>query len=149
MTRQKYSAEVKAACIAALRLGSSPAEVAKQFNVLPATVRGWKSRLEPLNGPAPSPEVLAGMNPTERARAEEHERVRSLVMDYLMQGLESLREQAKTASQDDYLRGQSAHDVAILHGVLADKVVRILEAYNGLDAGSNAVAGAGGGTGAV
>ena len=116
MGRQKYSPEVKAACVADLRAGEAPAAVAERHNVAPATVRGWKSRL------------VSEQRVQTAADKERQEEVDRLVVDYLREGLNTLREQAKMFADPEWLKRQSAESIAILHGVLADKTVRLFEA---------------------
>ena len=52
-------------------------------------------------------------------------------MEYLKGSLHTLQEQARFFADAEWLRKQDAADVAVLHGVLTDKVVRLLEALEG------------------
>ena len=56
------------------------------------------------------------------------ERIGALIVDYLEQALETLSAQARTFADESWLRKQDASELAVLHGVLADKTIRILEA---------------------
>lgn len=69
-----------------------------------------------------SPEYL------ERLEQEKKRDVADLVTGYLKESLVTLRVQLEHCRDKDWLKDQSAGDVAILHGVLHDKAVRILSA---------------------
>lgn len=104
-----YGPDVRARAIAALMLGASAHAVARELGVPRTTVRRWKT--------APKKE-----------RAAVGERVAT----YLHEGLESLTEQAERFRDPAWLRQQSAADLAILHGQLADRLFRVVA---GLDVG--------------
>lgn len=105
-----HSQEVKATALAALIAGSSVAEVAKHHNLPIQTVDRW----------AKSGEM--GEIGSEKKDLSER------VQDYLDTLLTGLSAQVRHASTQDYIRKQSAADLALLHGVMADKAFRLLAA---------------------
>lgn len=90
--------------------------MARQFKITPTTIRVWR---------AESAEYSA-------VTAEEKVAIGELIGRYLRAGLSLLEAQAVYANDQTYTRSQDADKLAILHGVVADKLVRILA---GLEAG--------------
>ena len=133
MARAQYSDEVKAACLAALLAGQAPAEVAASYNVPRATLRSWKSRhgSEGQGTPALVSEDARG---TRSANC-------CLVIWRDLIG--ALRKQLVVFGDPDWLRKQSAGELAVLHGVGVDKGVRLLEALEAGGAGEDADSSAG------
>jgi transposase-like protein len=131
VARGRYSDEVRAACVAALLAGQQPAAVAAQYNVPAATVRSWKSR--------------AGIGGTERSSPVVSEDARAqigeLLLGYLASLIAALTAQAKIFADPEWLRKQSAGELAVLHGIGVDKAVRLLEALEGPEADEDAEAG--------
>ena len=103
--------EVRAAATAALLAGQSISSVAKEYDIPKSTVGRWK--LEPI------PEVE-----TEKREIGE------LLLEYLQQNLVTLKAQAKAFGDPDWLSRQGAQELAILHGVMTDKAVRLIEAMS-------------------
>ena len=116
-----YSEETKAAVIAALLAGQAVASVAKEYKIPAGTVKSWKSR------------QLNGENVATVA-TEKRQEVGELLLQYLRENLETLRVQAVAFRDRDWLAQQGASESAILHGVLTDKAVRLLEAMSKSDA---------------
>jgi hypothetical protein len=109
--------EVKTAAVAALLVGQTPAEVAAAYNAPESTVRSWKSR------------ELAGSGALAAAGPEAQEKIGTLLVEYLTESLSTLKEQLRVFSDEAWLKKQSASEAAILHGVIADKALRLLEAF--------------------
>src|SRR5690606_22248922 len=101
----------KAAVMAALLVGQGVAEVAKEYRLPQSTVSRWKAEA--------------------RSEAGLSEDIGELLLTYLRQSLSTLRAQAEFFGNTDWLRRQKAADVAVLHGVMTDKAVRLLEAMEG------------------
>ena len=110
----EYSEQVKAQALAALLAGQAAAHVSSLFGIPVGTLHSWRSRQK--HG-----ESLASL------ASEKRERVGLLLLDYLVTTLETLKVQQGVFADPDWLRKQTADDVAILHGVSVDKVVRLLE----------------------
>jgi transposase-like protein len=107
----EHPEQVKAAVMAALLAGQSLAEVSREYKVPKSTVCRWKKEGVPLDGP-------------------QKKDVGILLLDYLETNLETLRTQAEVFRDRDWLLKQSASEVAVLHGVMTDKAVRLLEALS-------------------
>jgi transposase-like protein len=120
--RREYSDEVRARCLAALNAGESPAAVSAQYNVTTATLRSWKAR-------------AAQVGATPLVSEEKRLRMGDLLADYVAEIVVSLRKQAVVGGDAEYLRKQSAADLAVLHREFGDRLIRILEA---LEQGANA-----------
>jgi transposase-like protein len=113
--RREYSDEVRARCLAALNAGESPAAVSAQYNVPAATLRSWKARA-----------AQAGATPL--VSEEKRLRMGDLLVGYLTEVVTALRKQAVVGGDAEYLKKQSAADLAVLHREFGDRLVRILEA---------------------
>jgi transposase-like protein len=113
----KYSDETRAAVLAALLTGQSVSAVAKEYKIPTGTVKSWKSR-EITNADAVP------------VATQKKEQIGELLLSYLHQNLETLRQQAKVFGDEDWLKKQHASDAAVLHGVMADKTIRLLEALS-------------------
>ena len=109
----KHSDETKAAVMAALLIGQSAASVASEYHIPRTTVMRWKSE-----------------NWTPKKE------IGDLILEYLVANLTTLKIQAELFSKETWLNRQSASEAAILHGVMTDKAIRILEALS--KAGNNA-----------
>ncbi len=119
--RRKYDPAVKAQVIAALLAGQGAEKVAQQYKIPVGTVRSWKAKAKQPDGVA-----------TQKKEIGE------LILGYLAVSLSTLKKQAAFFADEKWLREQDASSVAVLHGVLADKAVRLLEAFApGADAGSS------------
>ena len=106
--RQTYDPEFRAAVMASLLAGQGVTAVARQYRLSTSTVSRWKREA--------------------RAQAGKSNDVGALLLNYLQSALETLTAQLKVLGDPDYVREQPAGEAAVLHGVLADKVVRLIEA---------------------
>lgn len=107
-----YSDETKAAVMAALLAGQSIGSIAREYNLPKSTISRWKNSDVPQNG-------------------TQKKQIADLITDYLRANLEALRAQAVMFSDHQWLAKQTASDVAVLHGVMTDKAIRLLEAFSG------------------
>lgn len=114
MGRNQYSNEQKAAVMAALLTGQSVSQVATEYKIPRGTVSGWSRELE---------------RPSIHDDTQKRE-MGDLLMGYVGELLITLRAQARFARNEAWLKDQSASEVAVLHGVLADKGIRLLEALS-------------------
>ena len=112
MTRATYSDDTKAAVMAALLAGQSITAVAKEYHIHKGTVHAWKNRLP------------AGDLPDQKRE------IGDLLIEYLRTNLTTLRVQAETFADKTWLKKQGASELGVLHGILADKTVRLLEAMS-------------------
>ena len=108
--RRKYSNETKAAVMAALLAGQSLGSIAKEYNMPKSTVSLWK-------------------NGKVQTNCTQKKEIGELLVKYLETNLEALRAQAEAFKNLRWLEKQNAADAAVLHGVMTDKAVRLLEAF--------------------
>lgn len=124
----EYSDQVKAQALAALLAGQSISEVARAFGVPLGTLKSWKQRHPDATDRAVFVDALDASDASTK-----RERIGALLMDYSIASLETLIAQQKVFGSEEWLRKQSASEVAILHGVGFDKVVRLLESLTETD----------------
>lgn len=109
-----HSEQVRAAVMAALLAGQSVSEVAADYKIDRSLVSRWKQQI-----------------PADRmhqvALKKQHD-FGELLSEYLATLLTTLKVQAEVAGDPDYIRKQPAAELATLHGVMADKGIRLLEA---------------------
>lgn len=114
MRGKKHDQDIQSQVMASLLAGQGVSEIAAEYKLPESTVREWRSTL--------TPEQVAEL------RAKKGERIESLLFNYLTQILATLEAQAKVASEREYILEQPAGELAVLHGVMADKGIRLLEA---------------------
>ena len=114
MARATYSDETKAQVMAALLTGQSINAVAREYKIPKATISNWKNRDKP------------GVPESETQKAAE---IEDLLSGYLKENLKTLRAQAEFFREETWLKKQEASQLAVLHGVLSDKAIRLLEAF--------------------
>jgi transposase-like protein len=119
MGRRTYSDEQKAEVMAALLAGQSVREVAEAYHIPPGTVANWSS-------------AMTRTHPTDASTKKE---IGDLILEYLREVLMTLVAQQKVFRNETWLQRQPASEAAVLHGVLADKGIRLLEALAGDDDG--------------
>lgn len=100
--------------MAALLAGQGVNEVAKEYSLAKAVVSRWKSSL--------TGEEL------ERIGTKKGERIETLLFEYLTTTLQTLKNQSEIVGEREYVTKQPAGELAVLHGVMADKSIRLLEA---------------------
>lgn len=103
---REYSDETKGAVMAALLAGQSVSSVAREYNVPKGTVSGWRRQ--------------AGV-------ATQKGEIGELLLGYVHAALDTLTKQMHVFSDEAWLKRQPASEVAVLHGVIADKTIRLLE----------------------
>lgn len=114
--------EVRAAAMNALLQGQSVTSVATEYNVNKGTVSKWRKQA-----------MERGQVATVGQRATKKEAIGQLLYDYLGASLKALKVQQEVFSDPAWLRTQDASQLAVLHGVTVDKVVRMLEALGGAE----------------
>jgi transposase-like protein len=105
-----HSEEVRSAVLAALLAGQGVSEIAARYSISDRVVRRWREG------------HLAEVVRESRERGE------GLCLQYLSENLACLRAQLVVAGNGEYLKGQPAAELATLHGVVADRAFKILEA---------------------
>jgi len=112
MGRRSYSDEQKAQVIAALLAGQSVREVARAYRIPASTIAGWSAARN-------APDPIAPYTKKE---------IGDLILEYLREVLITLVAQQEVFRDATWLRQQPASEAAVLHGVLTDKAIRLLEA---------------------
>ena len=112
---KRHDPATKAAVMAALLSGQAAGDVAAEYKVPKGTVDAWRARMKQ----APPLASLA---------SEKRKQIGELLIDYLHASLTTLRQQQVVFSDEVWLKSQEAGELAVLHGVMTDKAVRLLEA---------------------
>ena len=126
MARRKYKPEVKAAVMAALLEGQKIGDIAREYDVKEGTIKSWNKR-----------HGLQRVATVATFDAEKKETVGELLIKYLEQNLKTLKVQAQVFSDPDWIKKQDAADMAVLHGVMTDKAVRLVEALERANAATD------------
>lgn len=116
MRGRRHSEEVRAQVIAALLAGQGVMEVASQYSLDASVVSRWRSAI-----PDDQLQVVASKKGQE---------IEDLLFKYLTTTLKTLKSQAEIAGEREYIIKQPAGEFAVLHGVMADKSIRLLEAIH-------------------
>lgn len=131
MPKTVYSAETKAAAMAALLEGQAISKVASDFRVPSGTVKAWSAGSRLLAAGAISAAVdQVGTQPVASDATQKKEEIGRLLLEYLRTNLETLQTQSVIFRDPVWLARQSAEGAAVLHGVLTDKTIRLLEALS-------------------
>ena len=112
MARASYSDEVKAQAMAALLAGQSINAVSRQYNIPKGTIGSWKDR--DIDNVAKN--------------ATQKESLDNLLFSYVEESIKTLKAQVIIFRDESWIKRQSASELAILHGVITDKAIRLLEA---------------------
>ena len=120
---KEHSEETRAAVIAALLAGQSVSAAAREYEVPKGTVSRWKKQSKSF--------IETGV-PSERTQKKDG-RIGDLVVSYLEASLQSLRNQVDAFGDKEWLKEQSASELAVLHGVQMDKAARLLELLGASD----------------
>ncbi|HOW77939.1 MAG TPA: hypothetical protein PK406_00675 [Verrucomicrobiota bacterium] len=110
-----HTQEVKAAAMAALLAGQSISQVAEEYHLPRGTVSYWSG-------------LIDRSQPTNPSTKKE---IGALILEYLRANLVTLTAQMRVFSDVAWLKKQPASELAVLHGVCADKAIRLLEAFSG------------------
>jgi len=110
----KYSPEVKAAVMAALLTGQSISSVAKEYDIPKGTVSSWKNK----------------KGSVKKATQKKADEIGVLLIDVLFTNLEAIKAQSEFTKDVQWLKKQTASDLAVLYGVMTDKSIRLLEAMS-------------------
>lgn len=109
---QTYTDEVKAQVIAARRAGTSENALVTQFGVPKSTLRGWVKEAQS----HPKTNSLATLD------------IDAIGLKLIDGSVSAVGAIAGVTLDPTWLRQQNAHDLAILYGVIADKLIRVLGA---------------------
>lgn len=112
MTTQ-HSEETKGAVMAALLTGQSVSSLAREYQIPKGTVSGWKRQAFEQGVVSPA--------------TQKRQRIGELIIEYVEAALIALKAQVEAVGNERYITKQDASELAVLHGVIADKAIRILE----------------------
>ena len=115
MKGKAHSPEVRAQVLAALLSGQGVTEVASAYGLNKCVVSKWKKTLDPQK--------------LKQLETQKQDNLDTLILNYVCQNLKTLAAQSKEVGKPEYIKKQPASDLAVLHGVIADKTVRLLSAY--------------------
>jgi transposase len=107
--------QIRLQAMAALIAGQSYSQVSQMFGIPVGTLKTWRHRDRQSGG------VVSEVETTKRAR------IGALLLEYIETTLETLKVQQVAFRDADWLKKQSASEIAILHGVTVDKTIRLLE----------------------
>ena len=108
---QHHSPEVRAAAMSALLAGQGVSAVAREYRLPESTVSRWKKE-------------------ARRAAGLTND-VGQLLLEYLVANLTTLQAQVVAFRDPAWLKEQPAGELGVLHGILCDKSIRLLEALDG------------------
>lgn len=109
--RRVHDPALRAAAMAACLAGQSVGAIAREYKLPKTTVSRWRTEA--------------------RASAGRSDDIGSLLLAYVRSGLETVTAMHAVMRNPTYLMKQSAGELAVLHGVQVDKLVRILESMQG------------------
>ena len=114
MSYNQYDDETKTAVIKEVLAGDSVYKVAERWDIPIGTVKSWKSQA-----------VNGGMVTTEKQAM-----LGELLLGLLEQEIVTLQAIAQKATDETWLDKQRADSLAVLFGVIQDKMFRKIEAIN-------------------
>ena len=111
---QPHSPETKASALAALATGESVSSVARRLGISRATATMWRD--------------AGGLNATTGVVHEKKAAIGEQLYHYLEDSIETLDQQVCCMRDEAWIKQQSAAGLAMLHGVLFDKMWRLAAA---------------------
>jgi transposase-like protein len=119
--RKKHPDELRAQVVAALLSGDSERFVAQKFGVGRTTARRWLAETRAAAGS----QAIAPASPNA---AIDRDGIGNLIGLLIQEELKTLVAQAVAFRDPDWLSQQTAGELAVLHGVMADKAFRVIAA---------------------
>jgi len=104
-----YPDETKAAVMAALLAGQSVSSVARAYKLPKGTVSSWKKR--------------------GREISTQKKQIGDKLLELVSIALDGAIARERVFGDPDWIRKQTAAEVATLHGICSDKTIRLLEAF--------------------
>lgn len=114
MPRTSYPPKVKARALASLLAGDTPRHVSEDLGIPFETVKSWRRRLKRGELQLVAPQKRAG----------------DLLGESVEASLGAMISQSERVADPEWLRQQSAGELAVLHGVMFDKTLRVLQTAN-------------------
>lgn len=117
MPRAIYPEETRARVLAALLEGQSVSKIAAEYKLPEGTVKSWANRMR------------KDASELRRVAPDKKGEIGELLLRFMRGDLETLIAQQAILSNPEWLKKQTASDMAVLRGVTADKVFRMFEAF--------------------
>lgn len=121
--------EFRAQVLADIASGESLKSVSSRYHLSRTTLQLWSRDAQGANR-------SAIQNVHETREVGQPSRMPALLNAYIEQGIATLTKQLEVTSREEYIMKQSAGSLAILHGVTADKLLRVLAAIRPVEPGS-------------
>ena len=119
----RYSEQQKKEALDAIAENETLSSVAKRLAIPVSTLSGWLKKSKQMEvGPIKPVSILTSSH--QLGDIGDH------LVDYICELLSTLKLQAKFLSNEEWLKAQSANQLAALHGVLADRTILLLEALS-------------------
>lgn len=130
--QQSYPDEVKNHARARWKAGDSAAQIAEAIGAPLSSVKRWVKGTERSSLPV----VQLSREASSKTKTEPEEpptvdidRIAARLIDGSSNALDAIGRLVATGDGSDWLKGQGAHELAILYGVISDKLVRVLAAH--------------------
>ena len=117
MSRAPVDAETRAAAVADVLSGESVTTTAKKYGVSRRAVQMWRNQ--------------AGVPSHGALQTNERDYLRRRIVEHTNANLDALAAIAQHVQNPAWLLKQNAHDLAILYGVIFDKLARLAVAVAG------------------
>lgn len=128
MARKRYDAETKARAIALVQTGDTIADAARKCGVSAATLRSWLHRDENLKPGASLQRSCNGATDATLSKKDEPP-LQDLIAGFVRATFTMMTNQALVAGDPEYIKKQNPAELGVLSGILADKSVRVVEAF--------------------
>lgn len=128
-----YTPEQKAAVMAALLTGQSVTRCSEEYNIPRGTIAKWSAKLDRSSG------VSNTISSADEAKSIQttKSQIGLLLLQYIEASIQTLIAQQSVFNDEKWLRLQPASELAVLHGVIADKTAKLLEAMASGDTAQN------------
>lgn len=117
MSKKQHSPEIKAAVMAALLTGQTVSFVAKEYKIPQSTIKTWKYK-------------TAGV---VKSSTQKKKAIGDKLIGLVDVMIDTITKQHKAVADPEWIKLQSAADMAVLMGVSTDKLMRMLEAFGSDD----------------
>lgn len=125
MARKRYDAKTKARAVALVHTGEAIADAARKCGVSPATLRSWLHRDAGLK---PGAALQRSCNGATVQKTDEPP-LQDLIAGFVRATFAMMTNQALVAGDPEYIKKQNPAELGVLSGILADKSVRVVEAF--------------------
>lgn len=117
---REYSPEVKAAVMAALIAGQTVRQIEREYGVSKGTISAWNQ------------EAKGIVSAIELVPNTKKEQIKGLLIDLLIAKIKAQIAISEHAANAEWLANQDASALAMFYGVSDDKLIRLLEKFEGV-----------------